>query len=84
MVEEVKTETKKWVITSVTDPRTNQKISFDDALIELVLDQENGRYCNPETGQEMSIGVAIERNLIQVGPRNQGYTAHTNLTLCLN
>lgn len=65
-MEEVKTETKKWVITSVIDPRTNEKISFDDALIERILDQENGKYCNPETGQEMSIGMAIEKNLIQV------------------
>lgn len=62
----MKTETKKWVITSVVDPRTQKKISFDDALLERVLDQENGKYCNPETGEEMSIGVAIERNLIQV------------------
>ena len=66
MVEEVKTETKKWVITSVVDPRTNEKISFDDALLERILDQENGKYCNPESGAEMSIGEAIDKNLIQV------------------
>jgi len=65
-VEEVKTETKKWVITSVVDPRTREKISFDDALIERVLDQENGKYCNPETGEQMTIGQAIEKGLIQV------------------
>ena len=65
-MEEVKTETKKWVITSVIDPRTDKKISFDDALIERVLDQERGKYCNPETGFELSIGQAIEKNLIQV------------------
>jgi len=68
-VEEVKTETKKWVITSVVDPRTNEKISFDDALLEGVLNQEHGRYCNPETGEEMSIGQAIEKNLIQVSQK---------------
>ena len=66
VVEEVKTETKKWVITSVVDPRTNEKISFDDALLERILDQENGKYCNPESGAEMSIGEAIDKNLIQV------------------
>lgn len=66
VVEEVKTETKKWVITSVIDPRTKEKISFDDALIEGILDQEHGKYCNPDTGEEMSIGIAIEKNLIQV------------------
>ena len=71
MVEEVKTETKKWVITSVVDPRTNEKISFDDALLERILDQENGKYCNPESGAEMSIGEAIDKNLIQVLPANQ-------------
>lgn len=62
----MKTETKKWVITSVVDPRTNEKISFDDALLERILDQENGKYCNPESGAEMSIGEAIDKNLIQV------------------
>lgn len=66
VVEEVKTETKKWVITSVVDPRTKEKISFDDALIEMILDQENGKYCNPETGAQMTIGEAIEKDLIQV------------------
>ena len=67
----MKTETKKWVITSVVDPRTNEKISFDDALLERILDQENGKYCNPESGAEMSIGEAIDKNLIQVLPPNQ-------------
>ena len=67
----MKTETKKWVITSVVDPRTNEKISFDDALLERILDQENGKYCNPESGAEMSIGEAIDKNLIQVLPTNQ-------------
>ena len=67
----MKTETKKWVITSVVDPRTNEKISFDDALLERILDQENGKYCNPESGAEMSIGEAIDKNLIQVLPANQ-------------
>lgn len=66
VVEEVKTETKKWVITSVVDPRTKEKISFDDALIEMILDQENGKYCNPKTGAQMTIGEAIEKDLIQV------------------
>lgn len=73
MVEEVKTETKKWVITSVVDPRTNKKISFDDALLERVLDQANGKYCNPETGAEMSIGSAIEKDLIQVRVTDLSY-----------
>ena len=67
----MKTETKKWVITSVVDPRTNEKISFDDALLERILDQENGKYCNPESGAEISIGEAIDKNLIQVLPANQ-------------
>ncbi|XP_053386476.1 dystonin-like isoform X4 [Mercenaria mercenaria] len=57
-------DTKSFVIAGVIDPRTKQQLSVFQALSNGILDQVNGTYRNPDTGEVMSIPEAIQRGLI--------------------
>lgn len=48
----------------VVDPRTKQQLSVFQALSNGILDQINGTYRNPDTGEVISIPEAIQRGLI--------------------
>lgn len=51
-------------VSGVTDPRTKQQLSVFQALSNGVLDQINGTYRNPDTGEVISIPEAIQKGLI--------------------
>ena len=67
---------KAFVITGVIDPRTKQQLSIFQALSNGVLDQINGIYRNPDTGETMTIPEAIQRGLILVDYRENLTNGH--------
>ena len=48
----------------VVDPRTKQQLSVFQALSNGVLDQINGTYRNPDTGETITVPEAIQKGLI--------------------
>ena len=54
------------MIGSVTDPRDNSMITFEQALSDGVLDMTQGQYINPRTGSSKPISQAMSEGLIQV------------------
>ena len=69
-------ESKSFVITGIIDPRTKQQLSIFQALSNGVLDQVNGIYRNPDTGETMTIPEAIQKGLILVDFRENLANGH--------
>ena len=63
-VEDVKEETKRYQIAGVKDARTGQVIDFNDALLCGIVDEDNGTYTDPQTGETISISEALSKGLI--------------------
>ena len=50
-------ERKRYIIRAVVDPRTNEEISFRQAVQEGVVDYRTGMHTNPASGQGESLLV---------------------------
>lgn len=72
--EYIREEIKKFIVRSVIDPRTNEKIGGLQAQAAGILNYAQGMYTNPDTNHNIPISEAIERNFIQV--QLQEETAH--------
>jgi hypothetical protein len=59
-------EKRTFVISGVIDPRTQQEISFQDAVKQGIVDQAKGVYVNLDSGEQMPIPQAMGMNLIKV------------------
>jgi len=59
-------EKQTFVITAVIDPRTGEEISMDFAVSERIINQAEGQYCNPSTGERMPIPSAMNAGKIKV------------------
>merc|ERR1712226_1504803 len=59
-------EKRTFVITGVMDPRTDEEISLDKAVMLGVIDQATGSYVNPATGESLPIPVAMNAGRIKV------------------
>jgi hypothetical protein len=59
-------ERQTFVITGVTDPRTGDEISFDEAISLGIINQHEGRYVNPKTGESQPIQMAMNAGKIKV------------------
>lgn len=59
-------EKQTFVITGVIDPRTDKEISLDQAVTLGIINQMEGRYVNPTTGDSMPIPVAMNAGKIKV------------------
>ena len=70
-------DTRSFVITGVIDPRTKQQLSIFQALSNGVLDQVNGIYRNPDTGEAMTIPEAVQKGLILADFRENLANGHT-------
>ncbi|WAR10224.1 DYST-like protein, partial [Mya arenaria] len=57
-------ETESFIITDVLDPKSKKQLSVFQALSNGILDQINGTYRNPATGEVMSIPEAIQKGFI--------------------
>ncbi|CAF0712705.1 unnamed protein product [Brachionus calyciflorus] len=57
-------ENKSYTITGAIDPRTNKKVSLNQAIKDGLIDPKNGSYVNILTGETISINKAIELNLV--------------------
>ncbi|KAK6172103.1 hypothetical protein SNE40_018056 [Patella caerulea] len=55
----------KYVITSVTDPNSGEELSLKRAIQDGIIDQINGLYRNPLTGESMTIAEAFKLGLIK-------------------
>lgn len=64
LVEEITAETVSYSISSVIDPRTMNMISYDDAVLNGILDISKGLYINPGTGETLQINTALNKGLI--------------------
>ncbi|CAC5414507.1 DST [Mytilus coruscus] len=64
LVEEITAETVSYSISSVIDPRTMNMISYDDAVLNGILDISEGLYINPGTGETLPINTALNKGLI--------------------
>ncbi|CAF4362035.1 unnamed protein product [Rotaria sp. Silwood2] len=53
-------------ITNITDARTDRIYTFQEAIEQKLFDRRRGVYIHPLTNDEISIGDAIKRGLIQV------------------
>ncbi|CAG5121104.1 unnamed protein product, partial [Candidula unifasciata] len=51
-------------VTAVVHPITGQLISVSRAVEEGILDQNKGIYTNPQTGESMTLGDAIDKRLV--------------------
>lgn len=59
-------ETSSYVITGVLNPRTNEQISFDDAVSLGIINQRDGTYVNTRTRESMPIQMAMNAGKIKV------------------
>ena len=55
-----------YLITSVTDIRTDKVYSLQDGIEQRLFDRRKGVYIHPLTSDEISIGDAVKRGLLQV------------------
>ncbi|ESO82078.1 hypothetical protein LOTGIDRAFT_237159 [Lottia gigantea] len=55
----------KYQVSAVLDPNTGEEISLKKAIQDGIIDVENGLYCNPLTGESMSIAEAFRLGLIK-------------------
>lgn len=51
-------------VTAVVHPVTGQLVSVSKAIEEGILDQNKGTYTNPQTGESMTLGDAIDKRLV--------------------
>lgn len=62
-------ERKRFLIRSVVDPRTGDKISLREAVAAGIIDYRKGHYVNPDTGDgnefKLSTYFHLSRQLIQ-------------------
>ena len=59
-------ESKTFVIRSVIDPRTDEEISLQEAIMIGIINPNQGLYVNPETGDTIPIPVAMSQGNIKV------------------
>lgn len=59
-------EIKRFIVKSVIDPRTQEKIGGLQAQAAGILNYAQGVYTNPDTGENIPISEAIARNYINV------------------
>lgn len=59
-------ERQTFVITGVTDPRNGEQISLDRAVSFGIINQRDGKYVNPQTGESMPIPTAMNAGKIKV------------------
>jgi len=64
--EYIREEIKKFIVKSVVDPRTDERIGGLQAQAAGILNYAQGMYSNPSSNEHMPIGEAIERGLIEV------------------
>lgn len=62
----IREEIKRFIVKSVIDPRTKQRIGGLQAQAAGILNYAQGMYTNPDNNDSMSITEAINRNLIEV------------------
>ena len=62
----IREEIKRFIIKSVVDPRSKERIGGLQAQAAGILNYAQGMYSNPETGENISISEAIVKNLIEV------------------
>jgi len=53
-------ETRPYTVKAIMDPRTDVQISVSKAIEEGIYDSTRERWCNPDTGEEMSVENAID------------------------
>ncbi|KAL3854339.1 hypothetical protein ACJMK2_013612, partial [Sinanodonta woodiana] len=53
-------ETKTYPVAGVIDPKTGEWIGVKEAITSGIIDPKKGKYCNPVTGEEMSIMEAVK------------------------
>uniref|UniRef100_A0A2C9K839 Calponin-homology (CH) domain-containing protein n=1 Tax=Biomphalaria glabrata TaxID=6526 RepID=A0A2C9K839_BIOGL len=51
-------------VTAVVDPRNGQLVTVSKAVSDGILDQVKGIYVNPQTGESMTLGDAIDKRLV--------------------
>lgn len=61
LVEDIVAETVTFSISSVVDPRTMEMVTYDDAVINGILDLNRGLYVNPRTDETLPINVALNK-----------------------
>lgn len=59
-------EKKTFVITGVLDPRSNEEVSMQQAVMLGIIDSQKGLYVNPITGDKIPIPVAMNAGKIKV------------------
>ena len=59
-------EQKTFFIRAVVDPRTEQPISLQQAILNGIINPTTGSYVNPDTEEKMPIPEAMSKNLIEV------------------
>lgn len=59
-------ERQTFVITGVIDPRSDEQISLDRAVMLGIINQREGKYVNPLTGESMPIPTAMNAGKIKV------------------
>lgn len=59
-------ERQTFIITGVIDPRNDKEISLDQAVSEGIINQTEGRFVNPDTGESIPIPVAMNAGKIKV------------------
>ena len=57
----VVTETRHVTLQSITDPRTGRELSSEEAIRQGLIDVSKGLYCNPLTGEKVTLNVATSR-----------------------
>lgn len=62
----IREEIKRFIIKSVVDPRSKERIGGLQAQAAGILNYAQGMYSNPATGENISISEAIMNNLIEV------------------
>lgn len=76
-------ETSSFVITSVLDPRTNEEISFDEAIGKGIINQREGTYVNTRTRESVPIQMAMNAGKIKVEVTTTKKTAERRKDLAL-
>ncbi len=69
----IREEVKRFIIKSVVDPRTTQRIGGLQAQAAGILNYAQGMYTNPETSENIPIAEAIARSLIEVDLREESF-----------
>ena len=65
----IREEVKRFIVKSVVDPRTKDRIGGLQAQAAGILNYAQGMYSNPDTRENIPISEAIAKNLIEVGAK---------------